>query len=268
MTTTNQPNVDTNQQHDLVSNLIPDKLTILYQDDYLVIIDKPAGLLVHRSMIDKHETQFALQMVRDQIGQYVYPVHRLDKPTSGVLVLALSAEIAAKMTEQFTHKMIEKKYVALVRGHTVSEDVIDYPLREILDKMTDKKAKKNKPAQEAITHYKTLLQCEIPIAVGRYSSSRYSLVALTPKTGRKHQLRRHMKHIFHPMVGDTTHGDGKHNTMFRENFALKRLMLVAKELTFQHPITDEKISIHADLGSDFLTILSALGWPSNEAYYQ
>jgi tRNA pseudouridine65 synthase len=236
-------------------------LPILYQDEHIVVIDKPSGLLVHRSMIDKHETRFALQLVRDQIGQYVYPVHRLDKPTSGVLVMALSSEIAAKLTIQFTEKLIRKRYIALVRGFTQESDCIDYPLKEMLDKMTDKKAQQDKLAQEAITEYKTLWQGELPIAVGRYPSSRYSLVSLMPHTGRKHQLRRHMKHIFHPIVGDTTHGDGKHNTMFREQFNLERLLLVAKEMTFEHPVSNEQMTIKASLSDEFIDVLTRINCP-------
>ncbi|MEW6981972.1 tRNA pseudouridine(65) synthase TruC [Colwelliaceae bacterium 6471] len=243
-------------------------LTILYQDEYLVIVDKPSGLLVHRSMIDKHETLFALQLVRDQVGQYVYPVHRLDKPTSGVLLMALSPEIAAIMSEQFMTGLVNKTYLALVRGHTSAQGHIDYPLKEVLDKMTDKKARQDKPAQQAVTQYKTLLNCELPMAVGRYNTSRYSLVSLKPETGRKHQLRRHMKHIFHPIVGDTTYGDGKHNTMFRECFSLNRLVLVAKSLSFIHPITKERLQVSADLGHQCLSLFSALGWPDQEEYYQ
>lgn len=234
-------------------------LPILYQDEHIVVIDKPSGLLVHRSMIDKRETRFALQMTRDQIGQYVYPVHRLDKPTSGVLVMALSSEVATQLTEQFTQKRIIKKYMALVRGYTAEEGTIEYPLKEELDKMTDKKAQQDKPAQEAVTHYHQLWQGEVPIPVGRYSTARYSLLSLTPATGRKHQIRRHMKHIFHPIVGDTTHGDGKHNTMFREQFNLSRLLLVAKELTLVHPVTGETIKLSASIGEEFERVLIELG---------
>ena len=233
-------------------------LPILYQDEHIVIIDKPSGLLVHRSLIDKRETRFALQMTRDQIGQYVYPVHRLDKPTSGVLVMALSSEFAAQLTEQFTQKQVSKKYVALVRGYTDDNGTIDYPLQEQLDKIADKNTKPDKPAQDAVTHYETLWKGEVPIPVGRYSSARYSLVSLTPETGRKHQIRRHMKHIFHPIIGDTTHGDGKHNNMFREQFALSRLLLVAKEIRFNHPESGESITISAPLGEEFERILTGL----------
>ncbi len=234
-------------------------LSILYQDEHIVAIDKPSGLLVHRSLIDKRETRFALQTTRDQIGQYVYPVHRLDKPTSGVLVMALSPEIATKLTQQFSQKQITKKYMALVRGHTSGEGIIDYALKEELDKMTDRNAQQDKPAQEAITHYKTLWQGEIAQPVGRYPTARYSLVSLTPETGRKHQIRRHMKHIFHPIVGDTTHGDGKHNAMFRERFGLSRLLLVAKELNLEHPVTGKPIKLAASLGDEFERVLSGLG---------
>ena len=234
-------------------------LSILYQDEHIVAIDKPSGLLVHRSMIDKRETRFALQMTRDQIGQYVYPVHRLDKPTSGVLLMALSSEIAAKLTQQFTEKKITKKYIALVRGYISDTGTIDYPLKEELDKMTDKKAQQDKPAQDAITHYRTLWQGEVPIPVGRYDTARYSLVSVAPETGRKHQIRRHMKHIFHPIVGDTTHGDGKHNTMFREQFGLSRLLLVANELNFEHPVTEEETRLIAPIGEEFEKVLAELG---------
>lgn len=242
-------------------------LSILYQDEHIVVIDKPSGLLVHRSLIDKRETRFALQMTRDQIGQYVYPVHRLDKPTSGVLVMGLSSEIATQLSQQFSQKRISKKYMALVRGYTLNEGTIDYALKEELDKMTDNKAQQDKPAQEAITHYKTLWKGEIPVAVGRYSSARYSLVSLTPETGRKHQIRRHMKHIFHPIVGDTTHGDGKHNAMFRERFALSRLLLVATELRFEHPVTGASVKLSASLGEEFERVLIGLGCPLDKSQF-
>lgn len=242
-------------------------IPILFQDEHIVVIDKPSGLLVHRSMIDKHETRFALQMVRDQIGQYVYPVHRLDKPTSGVLVMALSPEVASMLAELFVNKQITKQYIALVRGHTKQSERIDYPLKEVLDKKSDKKARVDKDPQEAVTNYQKLLECEVPISVGRYSTARYSLLSLNPETGRKHQLRRHMKHVFHPIVGDTTHGDGKHNQMFRERFDLDRLMLVAKEIKFIHPITKETLSIKASLGEKYLNTLASLGWPNDEKYY-
>lgn len=227
-----------------------DRLPILYQDEHLVAINKPAGLLVHRSAIDRHETRFAVQCLRDQLGQKVYPVHRLDKPTSGVLLFALSSEIARLMTVEFTERRVHKTYQAIVRGWPLEQAVIDYPLVEQLDKMTDN-LDVIKPAQTAITEYQTLATCELPFAVDRYATSRYAWLQLKPKTGRKHQIRRHMHHISHPIIGDTTHGNGRHNRFFRQEFNCHRLLLAATELEFVHPLTQTNIVIEADLGADF-----------------
>ena len=233
-------------------------LDILYQDDAMVAINKPSGLLVHRSPIDKHETRFAIQLTRDQIGQHVYPVHRLDKPTSGVLLFALSSEVAALLTKQFTEKTISKRYWAVVRGYIKDSGVVDYALQEQLDKMTDRLVSPDKAPQDAVTEFRCLGKSELPYPVGRYQTARYSLVELSPKTGRKHQLRRHMKHIFHPIVGDTSHGDGKHNTMFRDNFDIHRLLLHAAYLSFTHPHTEQKVEIHAPLTDEFARVLTAI----------
>lgn len=235
-------------------------LEILYKDEALVAVNKPAGLLVHRSMIDRHETEFALQLVRDQIGQRVYPFHRLDKPTSGVLVFGLNAEIGRQMTELFTTRAVEKQYLAVVRGYTVEEGLIDYPLKEQLDRIADAQADTDKAAQPAVTGYRRLNTIELPHPVGPYQTARYSLVALTPQTGRKHQLRRHMKHIFHPIVGDTTHGDGRHNQLFRDEFDCHRLLLAATRLSFVHPVSGERLVIEARPGPLFERILDRFGW--------
>ena len=222
-------------------------LEILYQDEHMVAINKPSGLLVHRSMIDKYETQFALQQTRDQIGQRVYPVHRLDKPTSGVLLFALKSEVARKITEQFTERSVTKNYLAVVRGHTQEHDTINYALKEEYDKITDKNVEKDKTAQSAVTAYTRLQTTELDYPTGRYQTSRYSLVSLQPKTGRKHQLRRHMKHISHHIIGDTTHGDGKHNQLFRDKFDCHRLLLHSNSLQLVHPHSGENLIINAPL---------------------
>lgn len=243
-------------------------LEILYQDDYLVAINKPAGLLVHRSDIDKYETRFAVQLLRNQLGQPVYPLHRLDKPTEGVLVFGLSTEVAKRMMLVFMSDQLCKTYHAVVRGYTPETDVIDYPLREELDKMTDMKADQNKAPQTAITAYQRLATVELPFAVGRYATSRYSFLRLTPSTGRKHQIRRHLKHIFHPIVGDTTHGDGRQNLFFREQFACRQLLLAASGLRFPHPYREQIVTIEAPFSDEFSRILQALGWPNrlNQVY--
>lgn len=235
-------------------------LDILYIDDHIVAVNKPSGLLVHRSMIDRHETEFAMQMVRDQIGRFVYPVHRLDKPTSGVLLFALSSEVARKMSEIFVAGESKKEYLAVVRGYTVEHDVIDYPLKEMHDKMTDARADKDKEAQSAVSEYYRLGTVELPCPVGRYQSARYSLVRVIPRTGRKHQIRRHMKHVMHPVVGDTKHGRGEHNQFFREKFDCHRLLLSAVRLSFKHPVSGESICITAPLDETFARVVRALGW--------
>lgn len=235
-------------------------MDILYQDEQLVAVNKPAGLLVHRSEIDRHETQFAVQMLRDQLGQKVFPVHRLDKPTAGVLLFALNSVAARQMMDVFMGTGVNKTYLAIVRGHTTEQDVIDYPLKEQLDKMTDAKANQDKAAQTAITHYQRLATAELPFPVGRYSTSRYSLLELSPKTGRKHQLRRHLKHIFHPIIGDTSHGDGTQNTFFRQQFNCHQLLLAATQLSFIHPTSGLPVNITAPLDAVFSYVIEQLGW--------
>lgn len=232
-------------------------MELVYRDEYLAAFAKPAGLLVHRSAIDRHETRYALQLARDYLGQRVYPVHRLDKPTSGVLVFALAPDTARRFTDLFATDGVEKTYTAVVRGHTDNEGIIDYPLVEELDPTTDALAQPDKPAQTAITHYRRLATVELPFPVGRYSSCRYSWLEISPKTGRKHQIRRHMKHIFHPVVGDTTHGDGRHNRFFREHFGCHRLLLAAIRLRFPHPVTGAALNLEAPLDGEFRRVLSA-----------
>lgn len=240
------------------------ELEILYQDECLVAVNKPSGLLVHRSWLDSHATEFALQKVRNQIGQYVFPVHRLDRPTSGVLLFALDKDSARNLMSQFAEHKVHKRYLAVVRGH-LGDGELDYPLKEIMDKIADKKARQDKPVQQAFSEYRCLAQTTLPIAVRPYDSSRYSLMALTPKTGRKHQLRRHMAHLRHPIIGDTSHGDGKHNAMFRDNFANQRLLLHAEFLSFTHPQSGQLIEINAPLDETFQALLSRLNLALNDA---
>lgn len=245
----------------LPRSTIMESLDILYRDQYLVAINKPSGLLVHRSMIDRHETRFALQLLRDQIGQHVFPLHRLDKPTSGVLLFALSPDIARIASQQFTEQKVDKKYLAIVRGYCDEQGVIDYPLKEELDKVADRSSRHDKPAQAAVTRYRRIHTIEIPVKVDRYPTSRYSLVELHPKTGRKHQLRRHMKHIAHPIIGDAKHGKGKHNRFFQVHFNCRRLLLACTCFRLQHPITDTQLDIRAPLDNDFQSVIQRLGWP-------
>ena len=233
---------------------------LVYRDEFLVAIDKPSGLLVHRSPIDRHETRFALQMVRNQIGQHVFPVHRLDKPTSGVLLFGLSSDIARHLSAQFAAGTVHKEYLAVVRGHCPENGVIDYALKEQLDKIADKHSRKDKPAQDAVTHFRRLATVEVPFTVDRYPTSRYSLVELRPETGRKHQLRRHMKHIGYPMIGDAKHGKGVHNRFFQRQYNCARLLLVCTGLEFSHPVSGAPVTLRAQLDAPFQRVITAFGW--------
>ena len=235
-------------------------LEVLYQDEYLVAVNKPSGLFVHRSFMDKNEIYFALQLVRDQIGQYVYPLHRLDRPTSGVLLFALTADVARLMGEVFTKKQIQKTYMAITRGHLLGEGFVDYALKEKLDKIGDKFVDPNKPAQSAQTHYKSINTAIVNEPLGKFNTVRYSLIELKPVTGRRHQIRRHLSHLRHPIIGDINYGDNKQNPFFNKYFGFKRLMLHAKQLNFIHPITGVNITINADFDEYWEQVFSVLGW--------
>lgn len=240
-------------------------LNIIYQDEHLVAVDKPSGLFVHRSPMDKHEIYFALQLVRDQVGQYVYPLHRLDRPTSGVLLFALSENVARLMGQQFTDRQITKEYYALVRGHMNGEGVVDYPLKEKLDKLGDKHVSRDKEAQSAVTHYQSIAQATLPIPLGKYETIRYSLVRLLPKSGRRHQLRRHLAHLRYPIIGDINYGDNKQNPFFHQHFGYKRLMLHAKALHFNHPITNLPTSIYAEFDNNWRALFERFQWQVKES---
>lgn len=235
-------------------------LKILYQDEYLVAVDKPAGLFVHRSFMDKDEVYFALQLIRDQIGQYVYPLHRLDRPTSGVLLFALTQDVARLMGQAFTERNIHKTYYALTRGHLLGEELIDYALKEKLDDLGDKNVSRDKEPQSAQTYYQSIATAALPVPLGKFPSVRYSLIKCQPHTGRRHQIRRHLAHLRHPIIGDINYGDNKQNPFFGQHFGFKRLMLIAKELDIIHPITGQEISIRTDFDNQWLQVFSELGW--------
>lgn len=224
-------------------------LEILFQDEQLIAINKPHGLLVHRSPIAADVEEFAVQTLRDQIGRWVTPVHRLDRKTGGILLFALDKETEIAMHKQFMDGLVHKKYLAIVRGHTVDAAEIDYPLR-----------KENGVMQEAYTAYITLQRAELPIALGSHPTSRYSLIEATPTTGRMHQLRRHFSHIFHPIIGDRTHGCNKQNRLFKQTWDMTTMLLHASYQSFNHPVTGEKIEIKASLQPEFIRVMGLMGW--------
>lgn len=239
------------------------RLDILFSDEHFVAVNKPAGLLVHRSDLDRHETEFALQMVRNQVGCRVYPVHRLDRPTSGVLLFALSPEAARRAGEAFESDTVRKTYLVVVRGGTEKEAIIDYPLQELPERFEAKNKNENLAVKEAVTAFRRLAMAELPFAVGRFPTTRYSLLEVRPLSGRRHQIRRHLKHVFHPIIGDTTYGEGRHNRLFRNELGCSRMLLHAVELSFPHPWNGESVTISAPLDEEFAQVVHRVGWQDN-----
>lgn len=222
-------------------------LEILFEDEDLIAINKPHGLLVHKSSIAADTSEFALQLLRDQIGKKVYPAHRLDRKTAGVLLFSLNKEMDSAIQTAFSQNLIKKEYLAVLRGHTEPEGTIDYPLK-----------KENGTIQEALTHYKTLAQTEIDLPFGKFLTSRYSLVLAEPQTGRMHQLRRHFAHIFHPIIGDRPHGCNKQNKLWKDTFEHDTMLLHAKKIQFKHPINQQDIIIEANIQPEFQRALDLL----------
>ena len=235
-------------------------LEVLYRDEFLIAIHKPSGLLVHRTALDFFETRFALQILRDQIGQRVYPVHRLDKGTSGVLLFALDPDTGRALSSQFERQDVAKRYLAVVRGHPPETGEIDHALTKRLEKSELRDARTENKPQDAVTRYRRLGLAELPYRVDRYPTSRYALLELEPLTGRRHQIRRHLKHISHPIIGDATFGKGRHNRLFQELFGSHRLLLACTRLSLRHPLTGEALHLTATPPADFRQVLRALGW--------
>ena len=222
-------------------------MEILFQDEHLIAVNKPAGLLVHRSSIAKDATEFALQKTRDFVGKEVHPIHRLDRKTSGVLLFTFDKNTLHSMQNLFNEGKVRKEYHAIVRGFTDDSGKIDYAL------VNDKGL-----TQSARTIYTTHKKWEITKSFGRYKTSRYAYVHVFPETGRMHQIRKHFAHIFHPIIGDRPHGCNKQNRFFKREFNLMEMLLHAKSYSFEHPVTSDKIIIQAPLWNEFMRIVSLL----------
>ena len=226
-------------------------LDVVYQDPYLVAINKPPGLLVHRTGLDAGETRFAMQLLRDQLGRHVWPVHRLDKGTSGLLLFALDADTARLMGLAFeSGNGLHKIYQAVVRGWPANEGFIDHPLRRMPDDAREA-AGQRELVQSAQTRLQTLTRLTLPLPQGAFEHTRLALVALQPLTGRRHQLRRHMKHVAHPIVGDATHGKGPLNRALADHIGLQRLWLHAATLRLNHPVTGAELLLQAPTGPEW-----------------
>ncbi|WKB55380.1 pseudouridine synthase [Eleftheria terrae] len=240
---------------------VPPLLQLLHLDPWLVAVYKPAGLLVHRTPLARRDEYFALQLVRDQLGgAHVYPVHRLDRGTSGLLLLARDPDTARRVGLQFESHGVAKRYLAFVRGWTAAAGSVDHALSRIDEDRPDTSRGVSQEPQSALTHYQRLGRIERPVALGPHPSSRYALLGLSPETGRQHQIRRHLKHISHPIIGDATYGKGLHNRWWAEQLGLQRLWLHALEMRLQHPQGGQPLTLRAEPGIDWQQLQAQPGW--------
>ena len=224
-------------------------LPILYRDEHLVAVHKPCGLFVHPTGLEARAPN-CLDLLRERLAEPPFTVHRLDRATSGVLLFALGQEAARRIGRLFAERQVDKRYLAVVRGHPPLAGRIERALRE----------KDSGSVQEAVTEYRRLRTAVLEVAVGPYPQAWYALVEAAPLTGRRHQIRRHLAQLAHPVVGDTSYGDSAHNLYFREAFGIRRLLLLASELSFVHPFTGAPLTIRAPLPEEVRALFARLGW--------
>ena len=225
-------------------------IQILFQDDYILAVHKPNNMLVHHSAMANNqlEEKSLVQLLNHELGAKYYPIHRLDRKTSGIILFAKQKEFVKSFQELFITNQIQKTYYGLVRGFIAEKGKIDSPV----------KGRDANIHKEALTYYKRVETFEIPIPIGPYKMSRYSLIKLQPKTGRLHQLRIHMNKISHPLIGDPKYGDRFHNRMFENIFKNEALFLHAKTLIFTHPFTKESHSLETDFPENWKSVIQKL----------
>lgn len=228
-----------------------EKISILHEDADLLAVNKPAGLLVHRSKIANGETDFLLDRIAAQTAATLFLAHRLDRATSGVVLLAKSREVAGELGRLFMAREVSKRYLAVVRGWPEPEGVIDYPLPDVRERS---------PRKPALTRWRTLATATLPIAMGKYPEQRYALVEALPETGRYRQIRKHLHHVSHHIVGDTSHGRGDHNRIWRTHLGMHRMLLHAWRLEFAHPRNGERLHLQAPLDAAWQRVFERFDW--------
>lgn len=228
------------------------KLEVIFEDEYFICVSKPNNVLVHHAYHSRNvaDEESLLQLIKNETDLKVYPIHRLDRKTSGVILLAKQKEFVSKFQELFTNNKIQKIYFGVVRGFSPDTKTIDSPV----------KGRDANVHKEALTYLKTINNITLNIPVKPYDSSRYSLIELLPQTGRMHQLRVHTNKISHPLIGDPKYGDKNHNIMFEDNFGFKNLFLHAGKLEFSHPFTSEKMILKATFPKDWIALFKEFSW--------
>lgn len=229
----------------------PAAIEILHIDAHLLAVNKPAGIAVHRSRLVGSDDDYLIDRLRLQVDGPLHAVHRLDRATTGVLLIARAPGIAAELGRQMMARSVVKTYLAVVRGWPAEEGVIDYPLSG---------ARLRGAARPAVTRWRRLAVAEVPIAIGKYPQQRYALLEVTPETGRYRQIRRHFHHISHHILGDTSHGRGDHNRLIRQHFGVQRLMLHAASIAFIHPVLGTHTRISAPADDEWRRLTAGLGW--------
>ena len=232
-------------------------IEIVHEDSVLLAVNKPAGLLVHRSKIADDETDFLLDRIKQQAGMNLFLAHRLDRATSGVVLLAKSREIAGELGRQFMARNVLKRYLAVVRGWPEAAGVIDYPLPDV---------RENSPRKPALTRWRTLATTSVPIALGKYPEQRYALLEAQPESGRYRQIRKHFHHVSHHLIGDTSHGRGDHNRLWRMHFGMHRLLLHAWRLELPHPLSGTRLVMTAKPDEVWQRVLERFDWQDAIAY--
>jgi len=226
-------------------------LDLLYADEHLLAVDKPPGLAVHRSRLVGADEDYLIDRLRRQVDGPLHLAHRLDRATSGVLLVARSQDVAAELGRQLMARTIDKSYLAIVRGWPAEQGEIDYPLSG---------ASLRGEAKPALTRWRRLATVEVPIEMGRYPQQRYALLDVSPETGRYRQIRRHFHHVSHHILGDTSHGRGDHNRLVRQHFGVHRLFLHAWRLELAHPVSGESLRLGAPLDAQWRKLLAAFRW--------
>jgi tRNA pseudouridine65 synthase len=231
---------------------------ILHIDEHIVVVNKPAGVPVHRSRLVNDGDVYLIDQVRALVDGPLHLIHRLDRATSGVLLIGRNSEVAGTLGRQFMQRDVEKTYLAVCRGWPEETGELDYPLPGV---------RENSDRKPALTRWRRLASIEVPIAINRYPQQRYALVEVSPETGRYRQIRRHFAHLRHPLIGDTSHGRTEHNRLFKQYYSVHRLLLHAQRLQFDHPVGGQRLSIEAPLDTEFSGLLERFGWtiPSIES---